>query len=146
MSGNTHELQWRRSHARRWFMEMADRTRSSELRRQRRRDDTVQGMFIAGADGTSYGWRNDKNPREISDFMDEALERFRRRPPKRVTIPAHLLQVPFARTPDPSTSVVRVFSRIRPVPPGADPRNLDVGRDHLWVLAEEVRALRSAGR
>lgn len=123
---------------------MADRTPGTELRRQRRRDDTVQGLFVAGADGAAYGWRNDADPREVREFLDEALARFRRRPPRRAALSEPLLHTAFARTPDPSTSVVRVFTRIRPVPRGVDPLNQSVGRDHLWILASEVKEMLAA--
>lgn len=38
-------------------------------------------------------------------------------------------------------SVVRSFTRVRPIPEGCDPMNENVARDHLWILAEESASL-----
>jgi hypothetical protein len=37
--------------------------------------------------------------------------------------------------------VLRVFSRIQPMPPNVSDLNRGVGRDHLWVYAEEAQAI-----
>jgi hypothetical protein len=135
-SGNCAELQESRSLVQQWFMRMADQTtwRSQE-------GNTTQGFYIAGADGSCYGWMNDRDIPRLRAFLDRGLRQFKERPPQPVAIPDAELNAAFTRTPNPATSVVRVFSRVRPVPEGADELNRSVGRDHLWILADEVREL-----
>ena len=147
VAGNTHELQIRPSPGQQWFVRMAfapEVPGSGELRRQYRRDHTVQGFFVAGADGTNYGWRNERSPRIVARFLDASLAAYRKRAPRTVSLTGAAPHRSAVKVPNASTSVVRVFSRIRPVPAGADPRNKDVGRDHFWVLSSDVRALRAA--
>ena len=69
-------------------MAMADRTRTPGLIRQRREsgtDDTLQGFFVAGADGTSYGWDNDFRPEGMLRFLNRGIKAFHDRLPKQVT-------------------------------------------------------------
>ena len=49
-------------------------------------------------------------------------------------------------TAPPGTSVLRVFSRIRPLPSGAPKSNRGIGRDHMWVSAEEVEFMLKGGK
>src|SRR5437870_2693347 len=144
VAGNCDELQeglaQRAPAASGWFMRMADQT---EWRKQE--GNTVQGFYIAGADGTAYGWLNDRDVPEVNTFMDRALAKFRARPPKAAEIPAAERGAASGVTPDASTSIVRVFTRIRPLPEGADSLNAGVGRDHLWIYRDEVRQLLAAG-
>src|SRR5437868_5918567 len=120
-------------------MRMADQT---DWRKQE--GNTVQGFYVAAADGTAYGWFNDRDVPEVTAFMNRALARFRAHPPPAVEIPA-ADRVASISTPDPTTSIVRVFTRIRPLPEGADSLNAGVGRDHLWIYADEVREMLAAG-
>jgi hypothetical protein len=79
--------------------------------------------------------------------LDAALEKFGQEasPSARErTLTIAAAAAPFAKTPDPTTSVVRVFSRIRPLPEGAHVLNTSVGRDHLWIYADEVRQMLAA--
>jgi hypothetical protein len=149
VAGNTWVLQFQKGPVRDWFLGMADRTRSPQLKRQRREsgaDDTVQGFFIAGADGTSYGWDNDFRPEGMLQFVEQGLRRFRNHQPRRVKVPASGTESQ-AVTP-PSVTVVRVFTRLAAVPGGRPPEK-GVQRDTLWLYADELRTLRdlaSGGR
>jgi hypothetical protein len=106
---------------------------------------TAQGFYVVGADGSGYGFNNNRDPQRVDRFMSRGIEQFREHPPANTDVPESIRTAPFSRAPDPSTSVIRVFSRIRPLPPGADVLNAGVGRDHLWILAGEVREILSAG-
>jgi len=139
VSGNTAELQFRRTPAAAWFMQMANQ---ADWRSQP--GNTTQGFYVAAADGTCYGWMNERDLPKLQALMDRGLEQFRAHPPAAVAIPDTDLAARFAAAPDPSTSVVRVFTRIRPVPAGADPINNGVGRDQMWIFAEDVRDLLEA--
>jgi hypothetical protein len=106
--------------------------------------NTAQGFYIVSASGTFLGWINEHQPKQVLAFLEKGLAAYRNRPPDAVQISPSAANAPFSVTPDPSTSVVRVFTRIRPVPPGADDLNNGLGRDHLWILADEVKAIEDA--
>ena len=146
VTGDTHELQFKRSPAQKWFLGLYHRTSAPLLNAQKSFSNDSQGMYVVGADGTSYGYTNDHDPSNIHACMDGALERFRARPPKTVAISQKEIQARFAITPAPSTSVVRVFSRIRPLPKGCTGLNRSVGRDFLWIYRDEARAMLVAGK
>lgn len=110
------------------------------------RTGSVQGLYVMGPDGQMYGWINDKEPSEVNRFLDRALAAYKRSPPHRVDVPSSLIQDRYTTPPAASTSVVRVFSRIRPLPPGADRINESVGRDHLWIYGEDIREILAAAR
>lgn len=105
---------------------------------------TAQGFYILGADGKFYGWINTNYIPEILEFMDSGVSAFRNSPPKHVQISARELSDRFSNTPASSTSVIRVFTRISPVPAGCDDLNRGVGRDHLWIFADDVQDLLAA--
>lgn len=108
-------------------------------------DVTSQGLYVAGADGTCYGFINHRGETQrIHQFLDRCLAEFRQTPPQRVEIGEKALSAPFARTPDPTASVLRVFSRIHPLPPGVSSLNEGPGRDHLWIYADELKEIRAA--
>jgi hypothetical protein len=104
--------------------------------------DTAQGLYVAGPDGTPYGWYNGwRHTPEIMQFLQSSLARFHESPPKVADVPVNISASSTRLAPAASTAVVRVFSRIRPLPTGADAINASVGRDHLWLLADEARAI-----
>jgi len=141
VAGNLSELQFGKSPSQQWFMALANHIANPDLKEQRKDQDDVQGFYIVGADGTSYGWLNEYDLERVNTFLDGGLADFKQRPPQRVEIPASLADSGFTITPDPSASLVRVFSRIRPLPPGCDSLNASVGRDHLWIFAGEVQEI-----
>lgn len=158
-------MQYRPSPAQKWFIALVNRTLSGslstrsgsllsgetggagtrlDLNRQMTCTNDPQGMYIAGADGTSYGFTNDHDPPDIRRFMDTGLKRFRLHPPRRVTVTEQEQQASFSIHPPAKASVLRVYSRIRPVPAGVTPLNEGVGRDYCWVYQDEVKALATA--
>lgn len=141
MTANTHDLAFRPSHAQQWFLTLADATDDPELARVRDISHDPQGYYVAGADGQSYGWVNDADPSDLHRFLDRALKQWRAHPPRRVTVTATERDEPWARFPDPSTEVVRIYSRIRPLPKDVWGLNRGVGRDFLWIYREELQAI-----
>jgi hypothetical protein len=100
-------------------------------------------MYIVGPDGTSYGYTNDHDPSNIQAALDNALRRYRAHPPKRVAITASDLRASYAVTPPPTATIVRVFTRITPLPKGCIGLNSGLGRDYLWIYPEEVRKMQA---
>ena len=103
--------------------------------------DTMQGMYIAGADGTAYCWKNTPGISATLRFMDKGLEGFKARPPARIEIAEAQKTAAFSRAPKPTTSLIYVVSRVRPIPEGCDSRNRNIGKDYLWIYPEEVDAI-----
>jgi len=108
------------------------------------RGGSTQGYYVIAADGTGIFWDN-YIPR-IGEAVDRGLARYRQSPSRRAEISPQLLRDAAPLPPPPGTSVVRLFTRIRPVPEGAHPHNSNLGRDYMWVLADEVREMLDAGR
>lgn len=140
------ELQHGHSHSHDWFGRLVDRTNDPELRVQLKAHDdggdTAQGLYVAGPDGTSYGWYNGwRHTPELLQFLQDSLSKYKSSPPRLVQIAGAGLVQSSVLAPAASTMVVRVFSRIRPLPENADPLNESIGRDHLWLLADEARAI-----
>lgn len=134
--GNTHELQNQKSRASEWFLATASRVNPRIAQRV-----TAQGFYVAAADGSAYGFNNNRDPERVLDFLQRGLRQFAETPPKKVEITAAEIEAAFCKKPDPTLSVLRIFSRIKPLPAGADALNLGVGRDHVWVYPEDVRAI-----
>lgn len=103
--------------------------------------NTAQGFYIVGADGKFYGWNNTHYIPEVIRFMDSALNSFRRNPPKDVEIASTVLNDQYSTRLDPSTSVVRIYTRIRPIPAGCDELNRGIGRDQLWIYSDDVEEI-----
>lgn len=125
-------------------MSMATRVNDPDLRQQMAHEDlesTAQGLYIIGADGRCYGWMNSHESTEVKAFLEHGLDLFAKYPPNKIQIQPAVLAQRFSSAPYPSTLVVRVFSRIRPVPANSDDTNNSVGRDHLWILAEEAKQI-----
>lgn len=139
-AGNVEELQPQLGYSefacQQWYMNMA--TQSKALSMQ---GATTQGTYIAGADGTVYSWKNASGISAQLHFMEQGMKAFKEHPPAQVAIPETALQAAFTRPPRSSTSVVAIYSRIRPLPACADSRNRDLGRDYLWIYQDEVRQI-----
>ncbi len=103
--------------------------------------NTAQGLYVVGADGKLYGWINNHNVDEVRKFLEHGIAAYRTEPTRSVQITQSQVNEKFSMAPDPTTSVVRIFTRIRPVPAGADVLNNGVGRDHLWILQNEVEQI-----
>lgn len=137
--GDTHALQNGHSATAQWFQKMA-----GAVNPRLAKNETAQGFYVFAADGTAYGFNNNRAVERVTQFMDQGLERFRKNPPAKIDIPQAALTAAYAKPVPPDAVVVRVFSCIRPLPPGAPENNARVGRDHLWISADEVKAILSA--
>lgn len=138
---NTHEVQFGKTNVSRWFADVVKRMDSNELRRQLgapNAEGSIQGLYIFAADGTPYLWMNDNNPREVGKFLSRGLNSFQVHPPS-----ARFERIVSDKwnQPDSSTSIIRVFSRIRPTRADWPVLNFGVGRDHMWILKEELEEI-----
>ena len=140
-TGDTHELQFRKSPAQQWFVGLYHRTSAPLLNAQKSFSNDSQGMYIVGADGTSYGYTNDHDPSNIHKALDAAFKKFKTHPPQKVTISEADIRAPYAVTPPPTATVARVFTRISPLPKACIGLNSGVGRDYLWIYPEEAKAM-----
>lgn len=158
---NTQDLQYHHSPARTWFLALVDRTmrekvstRSGsklsgegpgdaqhDLNRQVTQTNDPQGMYVCGPDGTAYGFTNDHHPEDVLPFIEGALKAYRTRPPKPVIVTAAEKNTPFAIQPAPTTQVLQTFARIPNVPKGCSYLNEGVGRDFVWLYANEAALL-----
>jgi hypothetical protein len=98
---------------------------------------TSQGFYVAAPDGKGYGFNNNRSVERVNWFMDNAVKKMKDNPPQIVEIPQSEIDAPFARSPGEGTSVLRIFSRIRPVPAGSHKSNNTVARDHIWIYPHE---------
>lgn len=137
---------WHETASSKWFLAMASRKFKGDphLEAFFSGFGTYQGIYVAGPDGTPYAYTNtllygDLTPAKLVATLDEALREYKKRPPARSEITPEQVREAAPDGLDPSTSVLRVFSRIKPAPDGyASP---GIGRDHMWIFADEVRAL-----
>src|SRR5437764_10454498 len=84
----------------------------SALKPQWRPGYTSQGSYVIGADGTGYAADNyNRDARRLLALMDRGLAAFHQRPPARVTITDEAIHAAEPHGPDPSISVVQVFTR-----------------------------------
>ncbi len=136
VSGNTHELQRRSSMASNWLMDVAEQNVERVGK-----GGTAQGFYVIGADGTFYGYNNNRSVERVNGLLDRAQQKFKENPPKPVAITSKDLLAPWRQPLPAGASVVRVFTRIRPLPADAGDTNKNLGRDHLWILKGEVEAI-----
>jgi hypothetical protein len=133
VTGNTHDLQNRRSELGAWFMKTV-----SSVNARVEQGHTTQGFYVVAADGTAYGFNNNRSVERVLAFMADGLKKFRTNPPQAPTVP--VLEHKKLAPPE-GASVLRVYSRIVPTPEGCNESNKNLQRDHLWVLPAEARAL-----
>jgi hypothetical protein len=89
------------------------------------------------ADGTAYGFNNNRSVDRVLQLMDKSITSFRSSPPAKVALDGSLESEPFAPTPPAGGIVLRTITRIKPAPLGCDSANENVARDHFWVPKEE---------
>ncbi|MCI0652309.1 MAG: hypothetical protein L0Z55_10545 [Planctomycetes bacterium] len=122
---------------------------------------TTQGLYIAAADGRNFGYVNHRSPERVLAEMEDGLARFREKAAAHATFqtargaPRGVESAgPTLRRTPTAAAVVRVHARIGPLSDESysslrkEQRvlNAAVGRDHLWILEKERRALlESAG-
>jgi len=115
-----------------------DRDLREQLKQHGDEGNTAQGLYVVGADGNLFGWINNHDVNEVRKFLERGVAAYRTEPSRSVQISQAEVNEKFSMAPAPTTSVVRIYTRIRPVPPGSDALNNGVGRDHLWILDSEV--------
>lgn len=106
------------------------------------KNPSTQGYFILAPDGSPVAF--DNNLSRISLFIDSGLSKAKQVSAKPRAVTKSELSDAAPLEPPPNTSVVRIYNRIRPVPKGSDAMNEMLGRDYMWILAEEVRAIGAA--
>ena len=104
---------------------------------------TYQGIYVVGADGTCYDYKIVWNlsKQKFLEALAEARKKYADNPPGRVAVSDDSITAAEPAGPEPSTSVLRVFSRIRPLPEGCHELNRGIGRDHIWIFEDELREL-----
>lgn len=111
-----------------------------------RSGQSVQGFYILAADGTAYQFENVRSAKVVLTMLNEAEVAFKANRPPKVDIPESSFVSVFSKSTEPkNTSVVRVFTRVRPVPLSANSLNKSLGRDHLWIVGNDIDALAAAG-
>lgn len=136
VTGDTHEIQNRRSPTQQWFLKMAEKVNP-----RIKNDITAQGFYVAAADGTAYAFSNNRKPEMALGMLNKGVSQFKQSPPPAVTISNDEKNSTFTRPPDGSTSILRIFSRIPQLPADVSILNHSVGRDHIWLLRSEVREI-----
>jgi hypothetical protein len=106
------------------------------------RGGSTQGYYIVSGDGRGILWDN-YLPR-LSQFLERGLAMYRDsgRPP--ASVPPDWVRAAAPAQPPAGASILRLFTRIRPLPSGAGPMNAMLGRDYMWVLSDEVREMAAA--
>ncbi|MDI9640908.1 hypothetical protein QPK87_18265 [Kamptonema cortianum] len=99
---------------------------------------TAQGFYVIAADGSPFGFSNHRSPERLLAFLRSGYEQFESHKSNLNSLAPLKRNAP---QPPIGASVLRVYSRISPVPPGSDVSNTNIHRDHLWVLADEFKAM-----
>lgn len=106
-----------------------------------KRGFSTQGLYTFSSDGTAYGGMNQQDPQAVLKLLAHAKKSYRENPPDTKFVLGKFPKV--KPQPPRGTIIARTFSRIGPLTEGMNPRNNYVGRDHMWILPEEVDALLS---
>lgn len=101
---------------------------------------TAQGKYVFGADGSAYGFNNNRSVERLNQMLDSSMIKFGEEPPIKVELQP-IAKPPSGRQWPEGVAVVRSFTRVRPIPEGCDPMNENVARDHLWILPDEAASL-----
>jgi len=110
-----------------------------------RSGETVQGFYTLGADGAAYSFENVRSAKVVLNMLSETSSAYAKGKHSKVDIPPDSFTSIFAKSIEPKrTDVVRVFTRVRPVPVSANSLNKSLGRDHLWVTGKDIDALGAA--
>jgi hypothetical protein len=103
---------------------------------------STQGYYVLAADGS--GIVSDNYIPRIPEFLERGLALARQSSGGSSPFPVQLARAAAPQEPPAGASVLRLFTRIRPLPAGANPMNAMLGRDYMWVPAEEVREMAAA--
>lgn len=115
------------------------------LRPNWRQGYSSQGSYVAGSDGVGHAFDNyNTDARRFNALLDRGLASFRRAQPRTVQVSTEMARAAQPMSPPPGASVLRIFTRIHPLPAGSHESNRGLGREHVWVLADEMRAMAAA--
>lgn len=108
---------------------------------------TYQGFYVLGPDGSCHSYKVawKISPGQLRAELSQALGRYKKSPPNSVSVPPPTTSSSPIRPPK-GVSVLRVFSRIRPLPSGAPASNRGIGRDHMWITSQEVKSCLKSGK
>jgi hypothetical protein len=98
---------------------------------------STQGYYILTPDGHGVTWDN-YIPR-LEQFLDRAVREYGRARKGQANVSRADVREFAPQEPPEGTSVIRLYTRIRPVPEGSDPMNRLLGLDYMWILRDEVR-------
>lgn len=106
---------------------------------------TYQGFYVLKPDGTpifyKVVWK--LQPAEVTSELKRVGRVYQKSPQTKLN-GAKSLKGAKPLTAPGGTSLLRVYSRIKPVPKGAPVSNKGIGLDHMWVLKGEVQAMDKA--
>lgn len=126
--------------ASKWFEDRAKRTIKSQMPKFWDEFKTLQGFYVMSADGAMYmfkvGWHHE--PQDFLADVKRAKVQFLRTPAKTVNINQAEVAQSAPMSPEPSTSVVRIFGRIVPGTSDTTASERSIGRDHMWIFANET--------
>ncbi|MBI5759947.1 MAG: hypothetical protein HZA46_15625 [Planctomycetales bacterium] len=98
---------------------------------------STQGYYILTPDGHGVTWDN-YIPR-LEQFLDRGIREYARARKGKANVSRADVREFAPQEPPEGTSVIRLYTRIRPVPEGADPMNRLLGLDYMWILRDEMR-------
>lgn len=98
---------------------------------------STQGYYVLSSRGAGLAW--DNHPPRMAQYLAMGLQLAREE--RGGFVPSRDLEATGPAPPPPGTAVVKLFTRIRPLPAGAGEWNALLGRDFMWVTAEEIREL-----
>lgn len=109
---------------------------------------TFQGFYVLGADGTAFHYQVVWNltPEGYLEELNKALHRFESVELGRVELDGAAVAEAEPPRADPSTSVLRVLGRVKVPHDASQGAHQGVGRDHMWVFRDEVKALVDSAR
>jgi hypothetical protein len=105
--------------------------------------ETVQGYYMFSAAGDIYGhmgaWQESSEAPWLITILEQARKKWLENPPAKVELKEISLG-PESKVPE-GAVVLRVFTRIDPLPQGLDEKrdrlNRNIQRDYLWILKDE---------
>ncbi len=104
---------------------------------------TAQGFYVMTASGRALGFNNNRSVERVLQLMDRGLAAFK---PETEPKPEDLPKWESKHYgPEPTTSILRIFARVKPKVEGADPANDNVAQDHVWFLKSEIQSLVESG-
>lgn len=98
---------------------------------------STQGYYILSSRGAGLAW--DNYPPRMTQFFAMGLQRFRQS--SGGFAPTQALEFTAPTTPPAGAAVVKLFTRIRPLPADGGEWNSLLGRDFMWIMPEEIREI-----